>query len=226
MPDALTPLPVGTTVGHLTVSGQRQQIHLYGQRLWTQLCTCSCGSQRLVPVSSLATARIKSCGCRRGQRSHGATAKNAPHWPIYLAWRNMEQRCYNSNHTYWANYGARGIKVGGAWHRNFPAFLAWALKNGWARNTSLARIDNNGPYTPENCSWAVRKPDFPRERNVSSKKVGVMLGAWGENKSVYEWARDPRCKVTAPAIAYRIKQGWPADKAISLPAHAPKSGGI
>jgi hypothetical protein len=50
-----------------------------------------------------------------------------------------------------------------------------------------------------------------RSRNV--------LAAFGEEKSIADWSRDPRSAVAPLTIAARIQRGWEAEEAISTPVH-------
>lgn len=57
------------------------------------------------------------------------------------------------------------------------------------------------------------EPAMPRTR----RRRGVC--AFGETRSLAQWAADSRCAVTAGALHYRLKNGWDPERAISAPAY-------
>ena len=58
---------------------------------------------------------------------------------------------------------------------------------------------------------ALTRPALPQP----GSKAGIE--AFGERKRIFEWAVDPRCAVSAPALKGRLAQGWPAERAIAEP---------
>jgi hypothetical protein len=126
-------------------------------------------------------------------------------------WRQMRARCEQPRDKSWPHYGARGIRVCPEW-ATYPPFRAWAIAAGYRDGLTIDRRDNNGPYAPGNCRWIPLA-----EQNLNYRR-NVRLTAFGETKTIKEWADDPRCKVTYAALYLRIaRRGWEAERALSTP---------
>jgi hypothetical protein len=94
-------------------------------------------------------------------------------------------------------------------------------------NDLIGRRIKNG-WDPEE---AIAKPKMPlgRQREgVPSATPARLFEAFGERKSIPEWARDPRCVIRETNLYRRIKTGWPVEDAIVTLAdsnkHRPRRG--
>lgn len=133
--------------------------------------------------------------------------------PEYRAWQTMRLRCTNPNNAAWPSYGGRGITVCEAW-RDSPTQFYLDMGPKPSPLHEIDRIDNDGPYSPENCRWVLRKAN---DRNRRSNRH---LTHAGETLTVAEWAE--RTGIGSGLIFHRIKSGWPVERILTTPAR-PKS---
>ena len=76
----------------------------------------------------------------------------------YSVWRQIRERCHNTSHKHYHNYGARGISLFDDWRTDVTSFINYVsnLPNAFKQGYSLDRINNNGNYEPNNLRWATR----------------------------------------------------------------------
>lgn len=129
--------------------------------------------------------------------------------PLYGVWAAVISRCENPTNKSFPSYGGRNIKVCESWRRDYLQFLSWAIGTGYERGLQIDRIDTNGNYTPENCRWVTSK------QNNNNRRNNIKVMAFGEIKTISEWADDPRCNIKRKSLERRLYRGWDPELAIT-----------
>lgn len=194
--------------GRLTLIERVQPVVRQGTK-W--LCLCDCGKEKAVDLKSMKAGKTVSCGCYR--KSGHAKTHGESDTRLYQTWAGMRDRCSNTNSRAYSDYGGRGISVCEEWRTSFEVFSVWAKNNGYADRLTIERLDVNGNYCPENCTFITLQAQARNRRNT------VWLTVWGERKTIFDWAADNRIGegVTESTIRTRHKRGWDAEKAVSTP---------
>ena len=202
----------GDVYGRLTVlrfAGQDK----HGVSLWW--CRCACGTEEIANSMAMRCGGKRSCGCLQKEnllsgrealhqksRTHGKSKTREHH-----IWQNMIYRCETTTCRQYATYGGRGIAVCKRWRESFAAFLEDMGPAPSILHT-VDRIDNNGPYSPENCRWATRKQQAlnrSSNRLITAGELTMTLSEWSERSGIHE-----------ATIHGRLRRGWPPEKAVGV----------
>jgi hypothetical protein len=182
---------IGQTFGLLTV------IRRIPGPTVTWECRCKCGGSSTPTTINLRKGNSASCGCRKRNVLGESTTKHGLNkHELYHVWKAMKQRCYNPKNKGYKNYGARGVTVDPVWKDDFPAFVR-DMGNRPVGGT-LERVDNDGPYSKDNCIWASRAQQAKNTRAVKRITVG------GVTLCHSDWARS--LGVSVGALSRRIKR--------------------
>lgn len=138
-------------------------------------------------------------------KTHGLSrAKDGTRSLAHKSWMHMRDRCLRPNNPKYPSYGGRGITISERWD-SFENFLADMGER--QPGQSLGRIDNDGPYAPDNCRWEDNYQQATNKRNTA------MITFEGVKKPLAIWARE----FSHIPVKNRYYSGWPVSRIFSEP---------
>jgi hypothetical protein len=168
-------------------------------------CRCDCGKTKIIYGQHLRRGLTQSCGCLQRERSSAASFQHGKSkTSIHNIWLSMLQRCEDSNHQAFKDYGARGITVCLEWH-DFATF--YRDMGDPPKGLTLERKDNDLGYSKKNCLWATRR------RQANNRRSNVFLTFRGRTQTQAEWARE--VGITQKKLWQRLNRGWSVERALS-----------
>lgn len=182
---------------------------------------CDCGEKITAYTEKVVHKNIQSCGClrienqKRGaifigdfNRTHGDSKTR-----FYKAYSFAKRRCIKKNDKDYSRYGGRGIKFCWGTYQEFKKDMFVSYSKHCAdfsiADTTLERINVNGDYSKENCTWATR--------NEQSKNCQNSRKYTYKNRTliIADWARE--FNISRQALRYRLERGLSIEDSLIIP---------
>ena len=127
--------------------------------------------------------------------------------------RHIIGRCYRGTDVHFKDYGARGIRVCDRWLGSLDAFVA-DMGPRPTPGHSVERKDNNGPYSPDNCTWATHIDQCQNTRAtirvvIEGREMSLAAAIRMVGKASYSTVYGRIARGQSPEDALGLVQGKP-----------------
>lgn len=126
--------------------------------------------------------------------------------PLDAIYTGMMSRCCDETNNAYYRYGGRGITICPMW-LDFERFVN-DMGERPSKAHTLDRIDNDGPYSKQNCRWAT----WTEQQN--NRRDNRLLRFNGKEMTASEWAIETGIKRTT--IYRRFHAGWPVADILTI----------
>ncbi len=175
---------------------------------------CTCGKEYIISHHTIMKKvfACKSCTMKEVGKMYYKPNRKARK-RLNKIWLDMNRRCSPEKGT--QDYYMRGIRVCEEWRQgspeSFESFYTWALANSYAQDLTLERLDVNGNYCPENCTWVTREGQLHNKRNT------IYVEYEGEQVSLAKLHKLLNPSLPYTTVYSRYNHGWSVEKIFSTP---------
>lgn len=152
---------------------------------------------------------------KKGLTTYSRKVKNKAHsndidptHPLAPIYYMMINRCHNTENKSYSRYGERGIYVCKRWRNSFKSFLK-DMGERPSKKHSIDRIDNKGPYSPENCRWATT------QQQANNTRKNRIICVDGQEMTLAQASR--KYGINVGTLYSRLKKGISPDSACKDP---------
>lgn len=170
-------------------------------------CKCDCGNEKEVASAYLAMGQSTSCGCYRNQvtaarnTTHGMGVRGAKH-PLFGVYHDILKRCKHHPRYKDRVQVCERWKQGADGKTGLETFVA-DMGIPPCPGLTVERVDNDGPYSPDNCVWGTR---FDQSNNRHDTR---MIEFDGKRLSLSRWSL--LLGIPRTTLAYRYEQQMSAE---------------
>lgn len=163
----------GLVINKIRVIKKTEKPQFLKQRGSYWVYQCICGKYVVTHATTLVRG-IYSCGCISHPKKY-KTKKTIYYRRLYHVWHTIKDRCLRQGSHDYDRYGGRGIKINVEW-LDFGNFYNDMIDN-YKPGLSIERLDVNGNYCKDNCTWATNDEQAKNRRSSLAYR----------NKTGYQW---------------------------------------